>query len=91
MHNREVTSIRPFKFHDELHETDIRHILEVCGRILSGTCSTATHSSLPQPEVQRHHISPQRLIAHTTKQTTELITTYRMYVSSSAKSQNATL
>ena len=76
MRNREVTSIRPFKFHlnncEELHETDIRYLLEVCGRIRPGTCSTATHSSLPQPEIQCHHISPQRLIAHTSKQTTEL-------------------
>jgi len=95
MHYSEVRLIRPFKFHlhncDELRETDIRHLLKVCGRILSGTYSTATHSSLPQPEIQCHHISPQRLNPHTTKQTTELITTYRMFLVTSVKSQNAIL
>ena len=95
MHNRDVTSIRPFKFHlnnwDELHETDIRHLLAVCGRIRSGTCSTASHSSVPQPEIQCHHISPQRLTAHTSKQTSELITTYRMFLVTCGKSQDAIL
>jgi hypothetical protein len=66
-------------------------ILEVCGRIRYGTCSSARISSLPQPEIQCHHISPQRLIAHKSEQITELITTYRMFLVTCAKSQNPIL
>jgi hypothetical protein len=96
MHNTEVTSIRPFKFHlnncDELHETVIRHLLEVCGRIRSGTVhALPQHTPLPHPEIQCHHISPQRLITHTSKQTSELITTYKIFLVTCTKSQNAIL
>jgi hypothetical protein len=57
----------------------IELILEVCGRIRSGTYSSATISSLPQPEIQCHHISPQRLIAHKSELITELIATHTPY------------
>jgi hypothetical protein len=51
-------------------------ILEVFGWIRSGTYSSTTISSAPQPEIQCHHTSPQRLIAHKSQPITELITTH---------------